>query len=61
MVHRTGRYQNNRAEVSHQHTREQERQMRRFKSMGAGQFFYCFIYKVRVGNGISMPLSLRVL
>jgi putative transposase len=30
--HRTGQYQNNRAEVSHQHTRERERQMRRFKS-----------------------------
>jgi len=32
VVHRTKRYENNRAEVSHQHTREQERQMRRFKS-----------------------------
>ena len=40
MVHRTGRYQNNRAEVSHQHTREQERQMRRFKSMAQVN---CFI------------------
>jgi putative transposase len=26
--HRTGKYENNRAEVSHQHTREQERQVR---------------------------------
>ena len=33
VVHRTGQHENNRAEVSHQHTREQERQMRRFKSM----------------------------
>ena len=33
VVHRTGQYENNQAEVSHQHTREQERQMRRFKSM----------------------------
>ena len=33
VVHRTGQYENNRADVSHPHTREQERQMRRFKSM----------------------------
>ena len=33
VVHRTGQYENNRAEGSHQHTREQERQMRRFKSI----------------------------
>ncbi len=39
VVHRTGQYENNRAEVSHQHTREQERQMRRFKSMGQTQRF----------------------
>ena len=39
VVHRTGHYENNRAEVSHQHTREQERQMRRFKSMGQTQRF----------------------
>jgi putative transposase len=37
--HRTGKYENNRAEVSHQHTREQERQMRRFKSMAHLQSF----------------------
>ena len=28
VTHRTGKYENNRAEVSHQHTREQERQVR---------------------------------
>ncbi len=39
VVHRTGQYENDRAEVSHQHTREQERQMRRFKSMGQTQRF----------------------
>ncbi len=39
VVHRTGQYENNRAEVSHQHTREQERQMRRFKSMAQAQRF----------------------
>jgi putative transposase len=37
--HRTGQYENNRAEVSHQHTREQERQMRRFKSTVQAQRF----------------------
>ena len=37
--HRTGKYENNRAEVSHQHTREQERQMRRFKSVPQLQQF----------------------
>ncbi len=39
VIHRTGQYENNRAEVSHQHTREQERQMRRFKSMAQTQRF----------------------
>ena len=32
VVHCTGQYANNRAEVSHQPTRHRERQMRRFKS-----------------------------
>ena len=39
VVHRTGQYENNRAEVSHQPTREQERQMRRFKSVVQAQRF----------------------
>ena len=39
VVHRTGQYENNRAEVSHQYTREQERQMRRFKSATHAQRF----------------------
>jgi putative transposase len=39
VVHRTGRYENNRAEVSHQHTREQDKQMRRFKSPQQAQRF----------------------
>jgi putative transposase len=39
VVHRTGQYENNRAEVSHQHTREQEKQMRRFKSPQQAQRF----------------------
>jgi putative transposase len=39
VVHRNGWYENNRAEVSHQHTREQEKQMRRFKSPQQAQQF----------------------
>jgi len=39
VVHRTGRYENNRVEVSHQHTREREKQMRRFKSPQQAQRF----------------------
>jgi putative transposase len=38
-MHCVGRYANNRAEVSHEHTRAQERQMRRFKSPGQAQRF----------------------
>ena len=37
--HDTRRYANNRAEVSHQPTRQRERQMRRFKSPGQAQRF----------------------
>ena len=40
--HDTRQYANNRAEVSHQPTRQRERQMRRFKSAGQAQ---------RLGNG----------
>ena len=39
VIRRTGQYENNRAEVSHQHTREQERQMRRYKSIAQAQRF----------------------
>jgi putative transposase len=38
VVHRTGRFENSRAEVSHQHTREQEKQMRRFKGIAQKRF-----------------------
>ena len=38
-THRTGWYEDNRAEVPHQHTREQERQMRHFKSGAQAQCF----------------------
>ncbi len=39
VVHSTKQYENNRAEVSHQPTRQRERQMRRFKSPGQAQRF----------------------
>jgi len=39
VVHDTRRYANNRAEVSHQPTRQRERQMRRFKSAAHAQHF----------------------
>ena len=39
VVYSTERYENNRAEVSHQPTRQRERQMRRFKSPGQAQRF----------------------
>jgi len=39
VVHSTKQYENNRAEVSHQPTRQRERQMRRFKSAGLAQRF----------------------
>jgi putative transposase len=42
LSHITDQYENNRAEVSHQPTRQQERQMRRFKSPGQAQRFLSF-------------------
>ena len=39
VVHDTRQYANNRAEVSHQPSRQRERQMRRFKSPGQAQRF----------------------
>jgi hypothetical protein len=39
VVHQTGCHENNLAEVSHQHTREQKRQIRRFKSPRQAQRF----------------------
>src|SRR6266705_3448879 len=39
VVHSTTQYENNRAEVSHQPTRQRERQMRRFKSSAHAQRF----------------------
>ena len=39
VVHSTQQYENNRAELSHEPTRQRERQMRRFKSAGQAQRF----------------------
>src|SRR5262249_41060197 len=39
VAHRQDKWANNRAEVSHQPTRQRERQMRRFKSPGQAQRF----------------------
>ena len=39
VTHSTRQYENNRAEVSHQPTRQRERQMRRFKTVGHAQRF----------------------
>jgi putative transposase len=39
VTHSTKQYENNRAELSHEPTRQRERQMRRFKSMGQAQRF----------------------
>jgi len=47
-VHSTERYANNRAELSHQPTRQRERQMRRYKSRHQAQRFLSV--HARVGN-----------
>lgn len=47
-VHDTQRYRNNRAEVSHQPTRQRERQMRRFKTRHHAQRFLAL--HARVNN-----------
>jgi len=39
VIHCQDRYANNRAEASHRHTRQHERQMKRFKSAGQAQRF----------------------
>ena len=48
VTHSTEQYENNRAEVSHEPTRQRERQMRRFKAIGQAQRFLT-VYGV-VGN-----------
>jgi len=46
VAHDTSQYANNRAEVSHEPTRQRERGMRRFKSMAQAQRFLSVIVKV---------------
>jgi len=64
-MHCHERYANNRAEVSHQHTRAQERQMRRFKSPGQAQRFLAVHSQVhnlfRVGRHLLRAANYRLL
>jgi len=65
VVHSTTRYENNRAEVSHQPTRQRERQMRRFKSAKHAQRFLSVhglvLNLFRVGRHLLRAAHYRVL
>ncbi len=65
VLHSQDRYSNNRAEVSHEHTREQERQMRRFKSPRQAQRFLSVHSQIhnlfRVGRHLLRAANYRVL
>jgi putative transposase len=64
-MHCHERYANNRAEVSHEHTRAQERQMRRFKSPGQAQRFLAVHSQVhnlfRIGRHLLGAANYRLL
>ena len=64
-MHCDEHYANNRAEVSHEHTRSQERQMRRFKSPGQAQRFLAVHSQVhnlfRVGRHLLRAANYRLL
>jgi putative transposase len=64
-MHCCDRYANNRAEVSHEHTRAQERQMRRFKSSRQAQRFLAVHSQVhnlfRVGRHLLRAANYRLL
>ena len=64
-MYRHERYANNRAEVSHEHTRAQERQMRRFKSPGQAQRLLAVHSQVhnlfRVGRHLLRAANYRLL
>jgi putative transposase len=64
-MHCCDRYANNRAEVSHEHTRAQERQMRRFKSPGQAKRFLAVHSQVhnlfRVGRHLLRAANYRLL
>ena len=65
VVHRTDRYANNRAEVSHQATRQRERQMRGFESAAHAQRFLAVHGPVqnlfRVGRHLLRAVHYRLL
>ena len=65
VIHDTERYANNRAEVSHQPTRQRERQMRRFKSVAQAQQFLSvhgvILNLFRVGRHLLRPANHRIL
>ena len=65
VVHDTKRYANNRVEVSHQPTRQRERQMRRFKSAAQAQRFLSvhgvILNLFRVGRHLLRPANHRML
>jgi len=65
VIHHTARYANNRAEVSHQPTRQRERQMRRFKSAAQAQRFLSvhgvILNLFRVGRHLLRPANHRIL
>ncbi len=65
VIHVTERYANNRAEVSHQPTRQRERQMRRFKSAAQAQRFLSahgvILNLFRVGRHLVRPANHRIL
>ena len=64
-MHRHEHYANNRAEVSHEHTRAQERQMRRFKSPGQAQRFLAVHSQIhnlfRIGRHLLRAANYRLL
>ena len=63
VAHSTEQYENNRAEVSHEPTRQRERQMRRFKSAGRAQRFltvYCVVGNLfRLGRHLTRAIHYR--
>ncbi len=65
VIHDARRYANNRAEVSHQPTRQRERQMRRFKSAAQAQRFLSvhgvILNLFRAGRHLLRPANHRIL
>jgi putative transposase len=59
-LHERGRWENNRAENSHQPTRRRERKMQRFKSACSAQKFlsaHAAMYNTSASNAISCQLN----